>query len=441
MVPQQGEQQLSPGDLRELQDEVSISGILPWCKQYPPGIIPVSREGFKITDAVFGELLDLHQAILSMSVGWQNPQVEEAVRRYTEMHPGVDMVDTTQYSEAGLLLLRDMVMALSPYGKYRGYLGASGNYINDTNIRLCMGALGGEDNTQLVVMEGGYGGAGLMMNSVCEAPGWKGDLTSLRSRAFVVERDGSNADTVLRSVARAGKKPLWHTEDGQQGVGGFYPYDPALMRYLAEATYDAGGKKIYDEVQAFVRNGGGLIGLDRWGDSNNPKHRPDAFTFAKGLGNGRGVSAGFATEEVLEACKKGPGNTFDTNSQQTAGLVAAREVLKIVLEGRLWENMRKEGDHFKTHLTEVVQRFPAVCEAIIGEGGLIGIQMRTAAHAIKALEVSPKNKVVFAKGGMKGEVLRLPLPFNVTPEFVDEVSDCMEDVMKDVDATMVKQVA
>lgn len=430
------ENQLSPNDLKELQDEVSISGVLPWCKQYPPGIIPVKREGFKITDAVHGELLDLHQAILSMSAGWQNPEVEEAVRRYREMHPGVDMVDTTQYSEAGLLLLRDMIMALSPYGKYRGFLGSAGNYINDTNIRLCMGALGGEDNTQLVVMEGGYGGAGLMMNSMCEAPGWKGGLTSLRSKALVVNRDGGNADYILHLVRSGGKKPLWHTEDGQQGVGGFHPYEPALMRYLAEAVSDMGGTKIYDNVQAFVRNGAGLIGLDRWGDPNNPKHRPDAISFAKGLGNGRGVAAGFVTEEVLEACKKSPGNTFDTFSQQTDGLVAAREVLKIVLKGRLWENMRREGDHFKTHLMEIVQRFPAVVETIVGEGGLIGVQMKTAACAVKALEVAPGNGVIFAKGGMKGEVLRLPLPFNATPEFVDEASDRMDDVMKAVNTAV-----
>lgn len=206
------------------------------------------------------------------------------------------------------------------------------------------------------------------------------------------------------------------------------------MRYLAENVSDMGGRKIYDNVQAFVRNGAGLIGLDRWGDPNNPKHRPDALTFAKGLGNGRGVAAGFVTEDVLRACAEDPGNTFDTFSQPTDGLVAAREVLKIVLEERLWENMRTEGDHFKTHLMEIAQRFPAVVEAVIGEGGLIGIQMRTAAHAVKALEVAPRNKVVFAKGGMKSEVLRTPLPFNATSEFVDEVSDCMEGVMGDVNA-------
>lgn len=206
---------MSSSDLRELQNEVSISGILPWCRQYPPGIIPVSREGFKITDSVHGKLFDLHQAILSMSVGWQNPQVEKAVRNYREMRPGVDMVDTTQYSEAGLLLLRDMVMALSPYGIYRGFLGGSGNYVNDTNIRLCMGSLGGEEDTQLVVMEGGYGGAGLAMNSLCEAPGWRSRITSLRSKALVVKRDGSNVDEVLKSVYVGRKKPLWHTEDGQ----------------------------------------------------------------------------------------------------------------------------------------------------------------------------------------------------------------------------------
>ena len=63
----------------------------------------------------------------------------------------------------------------------------------------------------------------------------------------------ANADYVLPARS-SGKKPLWHTEDGQQGVGGFYPYEPALMRHLA-SRFRHGGGKIYDDVQAFVRNG------------------------------------------------------------------------------------------------------------------------------------------------------------------------------------------
>lgn len=424
---------LSTAELRDLQAEVSVSGIVPsWCGQYPPGVAPVRREGFSVWTPDGQELLDLHQAILSMSVGWANPRIERAVAEFKRSHPGIDMVDTTQFFAEALLLLQDLQRALAPHGKFRGFLGSSGTAVNDQNIRLCMGALGGEDRTQLITMEGCYGGAGLAMNAECRVPGWKGK-TSLHARSIEIKRDGSNVVDVFRAIP-TGKSPLWHVEDGQQGVGGFYVYYIALMRYIAEEVRKRDGRIILDNVQDFVRNGKGLLGVDRWGAPANPAHRPDAVTFAKGLGNGRPIAAGMVSEDVLQACKSDPGSTFDTFSQPADGVIAAREVLAIVLEERLWENVARMGLRFTNQLRAIAERFPSVIEAVVGEGGLIGIQLRTAQNVVDSLMVAPGKGVIMAKGGLKADTLRTPLPFNATEKFVDEASQRLEDVMKAVAA-------
>ena len=67
------------------------------------------------------------------------------------------MVDTTQYIEAGRWHF-DMVMALSPYDKYRVFL-----VLRETMLMIQISILHGgfgEINTQLIVMEVICGGVG-----------------------------------------------------------------------------------------------------------------------------------------------------------------------------------------------------------------------------------------------------------------------------------------
>lgn len=433
---------LSTDTLRGLRARYTVSGMVPgFGGAYPPEIGITKRRDFKIwtPEGLDGPgLIDLHQAILSMSLGWDNPEVEAAIAKFEQELPGVDMVDTTQNSEAVLLLAQALVEAFKSYGNFRMHPAATGTGANNQAIRLCMGALGGEEATQLIVFGGSYGGADLAMNASCDATGWRG-LTSLRRNALVAAIDGSNVEDVFRRIP-FGKRPLLHVEDGQQGVAGFRVAPVWLMRYLMEQTHKGGGLAILDDVQALVRNGAGLLGFDRWADPENPLHKPDAVTLAKGLGNGRGVAAAMIAESVLEALNANvsrlgqpTGITFDTFNGPSAGLVAAREVVRIVLQHQLWKNMRTQGATFTRNLGEVAVRCPDIVETVIGEGGLIGVQLKTAEQVKRAFEVAPDKGIYFAKGGTgsnAGRVLRTPLPFNATDELVAEASQRLEDVLK-----------
>lgn len=435
---------LSTDALRELRAKYTVSGMVPgFGGAYPPEIGIAKRRDFRIwtPEGLDGPgLLDLHQAILSMSLGWDNPAVEAAVAKFERELPGVDMVDTTQDSEAVLLLAQALVEALKPYGNFRMYPAATGTGANNQAIRLCMGALGGEDATQLIVFEGAYGGADLFMNAACDATGWIG-LTSLHRNALILKRDGSNLAEVFASIP-PGKKPLLHVEDGQQGVAGFEVIPLEIMQFATGEAHGRGGLVILDDVQAFVRNGSGLLGNDRWADPNNPKHKPDAVTLAKGLGNGRGVAAAMIAEHVLGALNANAsqlsqpvGIAFDTFNGQSAGLIAGAEVLRIVLREKLWKNIRAQGQTFAGNLKEIAGRHSDVVERVVGEGGLIGVQLKTVEQVVKAMGVAPDKGIYFAKGGTgsaAGKVLRTPLPFNATDDLVADASQRLEDVFKAV---------
>lgn len=439
-MPELEQEPLSQRELEGLHDEVTIAGVLPsWGGQYPPRVIPTSRDGFRVRDREGRDLLDLHQAILSMSVGWRNPEVEAAVQKDAQRYPGIEMVDTSQLYEPAVRLLQELHEALSPYGDYRGNLATSGTIANESAIRLCMGALGGPSRTQLIVAEGSYGGADTTMNRLCQVPSWKGDTSLPDVDLVVIQRDGSNLPYVLEAIGKGNEKlPLLHIEDGQQGVGGFYVYPKELLRSLAEAvhqTEDDSGKKgrvIVDDVQDFVRNGEGLFGFERWAEKGNPNHLPDAVTMAKGLGNGRAIAAYMVRQDVLQGVKDSgkPGAAFDTFAQQRDGIAAARTVLRLSREGRLWENVRERGERFKTFLRDSTNRHLNVATAVIGEGGLIGMQLKTEELAKRALAGAPNKGLLMAKGGLDNTVLRMPLPFTATDRFVDEAAQKVDDLLR-----------
>lgn len=424
---------MGTAELEALRAKYTVSGIVPsWGGPYPSKVAPARMEGFRLWTPERQEVLDLHQNILSMSLGWEHPRIEAAVQAAGKKYLGVTMIDTTRLSEPALLLAMNMVETMRPYGDYRALFASTGTSANNQAIRLAIGALGGPDNTILIVFEGSYGGADLEMNAHCEVPGWKG-VTSFQQNALVLKRDGSNLQEIEAALKASGKKPIFHGEDGQQGVGGFHVVDIPVMRAAAEMVHDNGGLLIMDDVQAFVRNGAGLLGIDRWADKNNSKHKADIFTLAKGLGNGRPIAAALVAEHVLEAVKASgqAGATFDTFSQPTDGLVAAREVWAMVNGGRLWENVSMMGARFREQLTGIADSHGFV-EEVIGEGGLIGVRLDTAARVLEAFKNASKNGIEFGKGGLAATVLRLPLPANATQALVDEGSNRIEDVMKSV---------
>lgn len=273
-------------------------------------------------------------------------------------------------------------------------------------------------------------------------PGWPG-VTSLPDTGLIVAaRDGSDIDRVVQRMKKArerGKRPLLHIEDGTQGVGGFYPYPDVLMRALMEEVHDLDGRAILDDVQALVRNGHGLLGWHRWADPENPKHRPDGITFAKGLGNGRPVAAAMLSRELLEAVRdngvktgRGVGATFDTFSQLRDGVIAGREVLRMVLGESLWNNVAEHGAAFRSNLEAIAEANPSVIAEVVGEAGLIGIRLHTAEQAKRAIGEAPRHGVTMAKGGLRGDTLRLPLPFTVHGTFVGEASQRVEDTIRAV---------
>lgn len=434
-----GKPYMTEDEMAAVEAGSSLSAVLPWGSKYPPEVGVVQRDGFDIIVPNGDHYADLHQRILSFSLGGHAQEVDAAIDEIRARFPRMILVDTTAYFEPATLLMHDLHKALLPYGDYLIQLATTGTGANDQAIRLALGSLGGPDNVKLLVLAGNYGGAGLYMNSVCEAAGWRGD-TSLHSEAHVLAIDGSNMDHVFAQCANAGKKPILIMEDGVQGVGGFNVLDVRFLRELVERVSIVGGRKIYDNVQTFVRatGGNGLFGFNRWADSKDPRHLPDFVTFAKGLGDGHAIAGLAVLRSVAEQCKtspKGPGNTFDTFNRGRDALAVARKVLEVAQRDRLDKNVHTMGVQFQGNLIPMVDRYAGVVKGVVGIGGMTGLEFKNADKLARGMKLAPASGIVVAKGGSSTyPVMRLPLQFDTPPEFVERVSECVETMLKAVQA-------
>src|SRR3989338_2739840 len=232
------EQYLSAAEMAAMDDTSSVSGVLPWGRPYPPDVALTEREGAYVKGPDGEWYLDAHQRILSYSLAEHGEEMTQAIANGEDRYPRMTLVDTTERFEPASLLMRDLHESFKPYGDYLIQLATTGTGANEQAIRLAMGSLGGPKNVTLVVLASNYGGAGLFMNGVCDAAGWKGD-TSLESTAEVLNLDGSNMDEVFARIAASGKKPILIMGDGVQGVGGFNVLDEKFMRAVAERVHDA----------------------------------------------------------------------------------------------------------------------------------------------------------------------------------------------------------
>lgn len=439
IVDAYGRPYMTEEEMAAVEAESSLSSVIPWGGKYLPGVGVVAREGFDIVTPRGERKGDLHQRILSYSVAGHGEEVDNAIETTRIRFPRAVLVDTTEYFEPATLLMRDLHEALRQYGDYLIHLAATGTGANEQAIRLAMGSLGGPDSVKILALVNNYPGASLLMNAICNAVGWKGS-TSLESPAELLELDGSNMDEVFARCLAQGKKPILIMEDGIQGVGGFTLLDERFLRALAERVHDAGGRKIYDNVQALVRatGGKGLFGFNRWVDPDNPKHLPDFVTLAKGLGDGHGIAALAVLRSLAEEVKRapnGPGNTFDTFNRLRDALAAARKVLEVSQRDRLYENVHARGEQFQGNLGPMVERFPGVVKGVVGIGGMTGLEFQDADKLGRGMVAAPSAGIVVAKGVGKGkQVMRLPLQFDTPPEFVDRVSGCVKDMLTKVQA-------
>jgi 4-aminobutyrate aminotransferase len=388
----------------------------------------VSGKGNRVTDADGHSYLDFFAGILTNMIGYDVPEVREAVER--QLAKGV-VHTSTLYLIRAQVELAEKIARLSGIDDAKVYLVNSGTEANETALMLATVARG---NDQVLALRGSYHGRSFGAVAVTGNQGWKNSSLSPfnvqylhgTDRRLPAFRGMSDADYIeacvadLRNLLTAGiaRGAACLIAEPVQGVGGFTMPPDGLLGAYKEVLDEHGILLISDEVQT----GWGRTGSSFWGIGNHGVV-PDAITFAKGLGNGFAIGGVVARGALLDGLPANGISTFGGNPIATA---AANATLDYVLDHDLQANAAAQGERLLTGLRAAAEGVPAVGE-VRGKGLMLAVEFvdpadgrPSPALASKMMEETRTRGLLVGKGGLLGNAIRMAPPLTLTAEEADE---------------------
>lgn len=392
-----------------------------------PLVLDHARDQFCF-DADGNEYLDFFGGIVTISVGHQNRQVDDAVQRQMAKLTHVSTCFVTE----PMVALAERVAQLTPGGQLtRSFFTNSGTEADETAIlaaRLYTGA------TEVIALRHSYHGRSAMAMAMTGHAPWKLGPATMPGivhahNAYCYRcpfglqypdcgvRCATDMEEMIRT-STSGRVAAFIAEP-IQGVGGFITPPKEYFQITTEIVRRFGGIFIADEVQtAWGRLGTNWFGIEKWGVV------PDIITSAKGLANGYPIGITVAKPEIAGAMK---GLTISTFGGNPLATTAGKAVLDFIEQNRLRENAQTTGDYLHAQLRQLQDKHALIGD-VRGMGLLAALELvrdrktkePAPAETNRIMELCRQNRTLLGKGGLYGNVLRISPPMNVTKSDVDE---------------------
>jgi acetylornithine aminotransferase len=201
-----------------------------------------------------------------------------------------------------------------------------------------------------------------------------------------------------------------------QGEGGIRCPDPDYLGQVRQLCDQQGILMILDEIQTGMGRTGALFAHQHDGIA------PHIMTLAKAMANGLPIGAMLATEKVAEAF--GPGAHASTFGGTPLVTAAALETLKIMLDEKIIERVKKTGVYFKDALNRLKRKHSRIVE-LRGRGLLLGIRLDGSADDL----VPACMQKGFLVNCVQGDTLRFAPPLIVAKEEIDALIECLDEVL------------
>lgn len=203
-----------------------------------------------------------------------------------------------------------------------------------------------------------------------------------------------------------------------QGEGGYIVPPAGFLPALRRVCDEHGILLILDEVQTGFGRTGQMFAAQTFGV------QPDILAIAKGIANGFPMGATVASQALMSQWSAGShGTTYGGNPIACA---AALAVLDVIREENLLENCRVMGARLLDGFKQFQAQYPFIGEAR-GRGLMIamefvipGTKTPDGDKAMAVLEACLTRGLVGYMAGLKGQVIRLIPPLNVTGEQVEQ---------------------
>jgi 4-aminobutyrate aminotransferase len=405
---------------------------------YDEPIEIVSGKGNRVTDAKGNTYLDFFAGILTNMIGYDVPEVREAVER--QLATGV-VHTSTVYLLRGQIELAEKIAKLSGIKDAKVFFTNSGTEANETALLLATYA---RKTDQVLAMRQSYHGRSFGAISVTSNRSWKNSSLSPLNVHFL-----HGADRHLPQFARLSDsdyikvcvEDLRHAlatvtggdvaaliAEPIQGVGGFTMAPDGLFAAYKDVLDEHGILFISDEVQTgWGRTGQSFFGIQNHGMT------PDMMTFAKGLGNGFAVGGVVARGDLMDGLHAVGLATFGGNP---ISMAAANATLDYVLDHDLQANAAKTGSLIINGLREAAGRLSFVGD-VRGKGLMFAVELvdpatgaPSPALATRMMEETKKRGLLGGKGGLYGNVMRMAPPLTLTEAEAKEGLDILVDALE-----------
>ena len=377
---------------------------------YAPGIALVEGTGTSVWDAEGKEYLDFVSGIAVTNIGHCHPKMVRAVQ---------DQVETLVH--VSNLFYNDKQPRLAQkLSEHSGMPGAkcffcnSGAEANEGLIKLAR--LWGSEHGkyEIITMRQSFHGRTL---ATLTATGQEKVQTGFGPlpEGFVYANFND-----IRSVEDAiTSKTAAVLVEALQGEGGVIPAEQEFLSDLRTLCDERGILLLCDEVQA------GMGRTGKWFGFQNYEVQPDAFSLAKGLGNGFPVGAIVAGEKLANVFQ--PGHHATTFGGTPLACSAALAVIEVIEEEELLANAVMMGAYLVEGLCDIALKHKKWIAGVRGLGLLLGVVLDVPAAPLQK-KLQEKGMLALATAG---NVLRLLPPLNVKQEEIDKALEliagsCME---------------
>jgi acetylornithine/N-succinyldiaminopimelate aminotransferase len=326
-------------------------------KQQP--VVLERGQGTRVWDADGREYLDLLGGIATLPFGHCHPGITAAVKAQLDK---LWHVSNVFYSEPQIALA-EKLLQLS--GLDRAFFCNSGAEANEALIKLARKVQkdrGQTERVELVCFERSFHGRTLATVTATGQPKYQKGFEPLPAGFLHVPY--GDVEAVRRAV---GPRTAAILVEPIQGEGGVRPAPEGFLRTLRTLCDEVGALLLVDEVQTGLGRTGRMFGFQHAGI------RPDAFSLAKGLGNGLPIGAMVCTEEAGKALQPGThGSTFGGNPVTAA---AALATVTLASEPGLLASNRAKGEYFLGKLLELKAQLPDQVVDARGQGLLLGVEL------------------------------------------------------------------
>jgi acetylornithine/N-succinyldiaminopimelate aminotransferase len=203
-----------------------------------------------------------------------------------------------------------------------------------------------------------------------------------------------------------------------QGEGGVNEAEIEYIKAVREICNETGVLLIFDEVQTGIGRTGKLFGYEHYGIE------PDIMTLAKGIGGGYPLSA-LLTKEKFNIFE--PGDQGGTYCGQPLGMAVGLAVVNEVIEKKIFENARLQGNYLKNKLYGLQNELNI--KNIRGEGLLIAFDFeREIGKAV--VDLCMERGLII--NSPRPSTIRLMPPLIVIEKEIDDMLSILFDVVEEI---------